>query len=104
MDKIFSSARRVLAWLGEISDESDTAMDFITRIEQGSGLFGVYGEPLTSREQWVALHKLWAGSSSGRIWIIQELASAIAKEETTWIPHYHAEIGFGRKWFHLDIF
>ncbi|OCK73481.1 HET-domain-containing protein, partial [Lepidopterella palustris CBS 459.81] len=29
MNKIFSSAWRVLAWLGETSDDSDTAMDFI---------------------------------------------------------------------------
>ncbi|XTI92208.1 heterokaryon incompatibility protein-domain-containing protein, partial [Cenococcum geophilum] len=103
MDKIFSSACKVLAWLGEARDGSDIAMDFIKRIAQGLGLFGVHGEPFTPKEIWVALHKLWDRPYWGRVWIIQELASAIEKEKPMWIPRYHAEIGCGHKWLRLDL-
>lgn len=104
MDKIFSSACNVLAWLGEARDGSDIAMDFIKRIAQGLGLFGVHGEPFTPKEIWVALHKLWDRPYWGRVWIIQELASAIEKEKPMWIPLYHAEIGCGYKWLRLNLF
>lgn len=103
MDKIFSSACNVLAWLGEARDGSDIAMDFIKRIAQGLSLFGVHGEPFTPKEIWVALHKLWDRPYWGRVWIIQELASAIEKEKPMWIPRYHAEIGCGHKWLRLNL-
>lgn len=104
MGKIFSSAWRVVAWLGEASHDSDTAMDFVRMIEQGLGLFNEYGEPLSPKEKWLALHNLWARPYWGRVWIIQELASAMVKEKPVWIPRYHAEIGCGRKWLRLNIF
>ena len=104
MGKIFGSAWRVVAWLGEASDDSDTAMDFVRMIEQGLGLFNEYGEPLSPKETWLALHNLWARPYWGRVWIIQELASAMVKEKPMWIPRYHAEIGCGRKWLRLNIF
>ena len=103
MDKIFSSGRKVLVWLGDEADESDVAMDFLKCIDRGEGLFDTNGAALTSETVWKALHKLWARPYWGRVWIIQELASAIVKEETMFVPQYHAEVGCGNKWLRFDI-
>ncbi|KAI0914902.1 heterokaryon incompatibility protein-domain-containing protein [Ustulina deusta] len=104
MDKIFGSALKVLAWLGSARDESDSAMDFVKRIANGLGLFGVDGEPLIPENTWIALQKLWARPYWERVWIIQELAAAMAKGEMQFLPRYRAEVGCGRMWVPLDDF
>ncbi|KAJ9134454.1 hypothetical protein NKR23_g10094 [Pleurostoma richardsiae] len=111
MLQIFSQAWRVLAWLGEADEESNSAMDLIVEINRGGGLFlSDQHDPtlilaaLTPQQTWAALAKLWARPYWGRVWIIQELAASLIRTGGIWMPDYRAEVGCGYRWVKLGVF
>src|SRR6266536_2092057 len=65
MEDIFTSALRVLAWLGEPQDESDRMLDLIHHSLSGA-----------TEEDRAKLHKLLDRPYWKRIWIVQELTVA----------------------------
>ncbi|KAG7285934.1 hypothetical protein NEMBOFW57_008230 [Staphylotrichum longicolle] len=85
MRQIYSSARKVLAWLGEASSDSDLAIELLQKkqyakiLEKGSAE-SVAFEKLCSRPYWT------------RMWILQELAAN---------PKQCA-IGCGTRWVEFD--
>jgi hypothetical protein len=103
MQQIFSYATRVLAWIGEGSTCTSKAMLFLEQVSLGGGLFDEYGITKTPADTWAALRALFALPYWRRMWIIQELASAIVMgRETTWPPEYRVDVGCGQAWLPLD--
>ncbi len=85
MRQIYSSARKVLAWLGEASSNSDLAMDLVkqrqyTKILEKGSVESAAFETLCARPYWT------------RMWILQELAAN---------PKQCA-IGCGNRWATFD--
>ncbi|KAF7509584.1 hypothetical protein GJ744_007622 [Endocarpon pusillum] len=101
MSSIFSSAKRVLGWLGVESEDSDLAMSLVNNINQGCGLdFGTATE-----RHWAALRRLWARPYWARVWIVQELASALDRDKFWgWGDFSRADIGCGSSWLPLSVF
>ncbi|OCT45078.1 hypothetical protein CLCR_05995 [Cladophialophora carrionii] len=75
MGKIFSGAERVLVWLGEVDDGSDTILAKATKRKWWA--FGVsFCIPTASRKR--AAHQMSEKSYWSRTWIVQEIVSAQA--------------------------
>jgi hypothetical protein len=104
MYKIYSSASRVVAWLGQAEGGSDMAMDFVADINKGKGLFDSYERPVSPPERWVALNKFWARPYWGRVWIIQELAATFQGVRAFSENRPRAIIVCGNKSLSLHIF
>jgi hypothetical protein len=102
MRTIFQSAKQIIAWLGNESEDSNIAMDFLPTVSRGGGLFGYPGAPSRFPQVWCALRALWARPYWGRLWIIQELGSAIVKETTPFMPKYRAVVQCGHKSLPLE--
>jgi hypothetical protein len=85
MDQIYSNAQQTFIWLGQASEDSDLAMDFILTINQAlddlEGSESVTDTMLlqktaTQRDSpsWVALGNLFARPWFQRVWVNQEAA------------------------------
>lgn len=85
MGKVYSSAVETLVWLGEASEDSDRALEFVYTLRQAVELFEdkeeVTEETLCSKlqsaydaEEWSILGKLLLRDGFQRLWVIQEVA------------------------------
>jgi hypothetical protein len=89
MWRIYSSARLVMVWLGDLSDDADIALEFLRLWEPGATLVLEDNDPLAMAHpdvrafwnamdamRWKALVKLLHRPYFRRSWILQELSSA----------------------------
>lgn len=75
MGEIYSRARNVCIWLGEVADSSDDAMDFVDQVSHLGKLDKLVRDPGVVRK-WRALATLMRRSWFSRRWVIQEVAFA----------------------------
>jgi hypothetical protein len=107
MHYIYKSARTVLAWLGEASDDSAEAMSLIqevtvfmqsrtenTRCSITPESFVDFGMDVDSKN-WAAFWRILSRPYWSRVWIIQELHATIDKNE---INEKACLIGCGDNW------
>ena len=106
MRDIYSSATLVLAWLGDLADDSDRAMKFIATLQgeiekynlHNVDVFYAYEHPIeqcpsfkqNDSRDWVAFRSLLKRQWFSRVWIIQEVVLsgrkvlACGDETTQW--------------------
>ncbi|MCJ1272239.1 hypothetical protein MMC21_000025 [Puttea exsequens] len=75
MADIYAEATRVCVWLGEGKDQSDLALDFISRVININDFDRLATDPNISKE-WGALSTLMKRTWFSRRWVIQEIALA----------------------------
>jgi len=116
MRAIYQTARDVVVWLGEESDDSGMAMKFVKRLAEScaDGTDDVLGRELrTSPEMfvgaWRAIGQLFTRPYWERLWIIQEIAMGNSQTPVLcgdatvrWGHIYHGIYTFGSR--HIDIF
>ncbi|KAI9836141.1 MAG: hypothetical protein M1837_003450 [Sclerophora amabilis] len=76
MRDIYHRAERVVAWIGEESDEDNAVMDFAPAVGPEADREDSQGNLFARTRQWTALSKLIKREWFNRVWIIQELAVA----------------------------
>lgn len=77
MSQVYTNASAVYIWLGRESDDSDLAMEYITRQESKElKTKGIRYRPLWSKQEGKALVELCERPYWRRMWIIQEVISA----------------------------
>jgi hypothetical protein len=85
MDSVYSHAQQTIVWLGEVSNDSNLALDFVPVINSALHSLRESGEmtekallEITATDcnspQWQALGRLLARPWFQRIWVIQEVA------------------------------
>lgn len=85
MDSVYSHAQQTVVWLGEVSNDSDLALDFVPVINSALHSLRESGEVTeklllettatdSNSPQWQALGRLLARPWFQRIWVIQEVA------------------------------
>jgi Heterokaryon incompatibility protein (HET) len=81
MGKIYQQAALVLVWLGEQSQDSDQAIDFIEKVHalskhKVSGHYTYHGSEHYTAPEWKAMDSLFRREYWERTWIIQEIQLA----------------------------
>lgn len=103
LGKIFAAAQNVYIWLGEATDDSDLAMDFIPEV-LNFGAFDKLVRDETRKQHWLALAKLMAREWFTRRWVVQEMALArnaivfCGDRQIPWSDLAHAATLFGTMW------
>ena len=75
MAEVYSLATSVCVWLGEASDDSNLALNFITRIVNLDDFDRLVADRRTP-EEWAALSSLMRRTWFSRRWVVQEIALA----------------------------
>jgi hypothetical protein len=80
MAAIYMHAERVIAWIGVEKDDSNIAMDFITKTGHNDAFGVLFTGPLqdASDRQKAAVDALFRRQYWNRLWIIQEIALSIS--------------------------
>ena len=91
MDKIYGRAKNVCIWLGEGTDDSKLAMDFIKQKVLELWRFDELIENRRMAKHWAALIRLMKRPWFSRRWVVQEIALSprggilyCGKESSTW--------------------
>ena len=75
MDKVYTEASSVCVWLGEAKDDSQLALNFISRVVNLDDFDRLVADRRTPHE-WAALSKLMKRAWFSRRWVVQEIALA----------------------------
>ena len=117
MRAIYQTARDVVVWLGEESDDSAMAMEFVKKLAEScaDGTDDALGRELRASPEmfgvgaWRAIGRLFIRPYWERLWIIQEIAMGNSQTPilcgdatVRWGHIYHGIYTFGSR--HIDIF
>ncbi|KAI1843968.1 hypothetical protein JX266_009834 [Neoarthrinium moseri] len=90
MPKVYSVAAEVIAWLGEEADGSGQVIDYINSHAKGASGVSRQHEPPPAAQ----LEYLWSRPYWGRVWVVQELASAYRSNGRCYMRCGHRSVSF----------
>lgn len=91
MPQIYSAAAEVIAWLGEQASGSEQAMDYMNSYTGAPDESSPQDQDSTPHTQ---LKSLWSRDYWGRVWVVQELASAHRSNGKCFIRCGHQSVSF----------